>query len=147
MGGKCIIIDHIVDRRTGFPLTIVTNMGRILKRELIQREVRVGAMYIDFGIANRYYKRGIEIDGRDFHRDITVEQERDEYLAKYGWSVLHIQAADIYRQPMLVQRKVLNFLARWKFKKLCAQNLYPGFDAYAYIYGSLNTNFGVHKPL
>lgn len=112
MGGKCIIIDHIVDRRTGFPLTIVTNMGRILKRELIQREVRVGAMYIDFGIANRYYKRGIEIDGRDFHRDITVEQERDEYLAKYGWSVLHIQAADIYRQPMLVQRKVLNFLAR-----------------------------------
>jgi len=111
MGGKCIIIDHVKDRRTGFPLVIVTSMGRILKRELIMREVRVGAMYLDFAVATPWYKKGIEVDGKQWHQDIVQEQQRDDYLRQYGWQLLHIQAASIYREPSLVQRRILKFLA------------------------------------
>lgn len=111
MGGKAITIDHIKHPQTGFPLTIITSMGKTLRREFVQREVRVGAMYVDFGFETRYSKKAIEIDGDAFHRDIVREQERDEYCRERGWKLLHIQAADIYREPDLVQRRVMKFLA------------------------------------
>jgi hypothetical protein len=111
MGGKCIVVDHFQDPRSGFPLTIVTNLGRLFRRELVKREVRVGAMYIDFAVATPWYKKGIEVDGRDFHRDIVREVWRDGYLADYGWSVLHVPAASLYRDPWRVRQKVLTFLA------------------------------------
>jgi very-short-patch-repair endonuclease len=111
-GGKYKSSKRIRDPKTGFPLTIVYSMGKILKRELIKREVRAGAMWIDFGALTNYFNRGIEIDGRAYHRDILKEQERDEYVAQYGWSLLHIEAGEVYRNPNFVQRKVLEFLAR-----------------------------------
>lgn len=112
MGGKAISLDHVKHPYTGFPLTIVTSMGAILEREFIQREVRIGAMYVDFGVANKYYKKAIEIDGLNFHRDIVKEQRRDEYCRERGWKLLHIQAADVYRQPILVRKLVVKFLAQ-----------------------------------
>ena len=111
-GGKYKVLKHIRDPKTGFPLTIVFSLGKILKRELIKHEVRVGAMWIDFGALTNYFNRGIEIDGRAYHRDILKEQERDEYVAQFGWSLLHIEAGEVYRNPNFVQRKVLNYLAR-----------------------------------
>lgn len=111
MGGRYITLSWITDPRTDFPLTIVLTLGTILKREMIRREVRVGAMYIDFGVETRWYRKGIEVDGRLFHMDIVKEQERDEYVRQYGWNLLHINAGEIYREPDRVQQKILKFLA------------------------------------
>ena len=111
MGGKCVIVDHVKDPKTGFPLTFVTNMGTLFRREFIEREVRVGAMYLDFAVATPYYKKGIEVDGKKWHQDITLEQERDDYIGQYGFNLLHIQTASIYREPARVQQRILKFLA------------------------------------
>lgn len=112
MGGKAIVIDHLKHPQTGFPLTIVTSMGKTLRREYARREVRVGAMYVDFGFVTRYSKKGVEIDGADFHRNIVYEQDRDDYCRQRGWKLLHIQAADLYRAPKLVKKRVIKFLAQ-----------------------------------
>lgn len=112
MGGKVITFDWVKHHRTNFALGIVITLGKILKREHIEREVRIGKYYVDFGVANKYYKRAIEIDGRNFHRDIVKEQERDDYCAGFGWSILHIQATDLWQQPDIIQRQVLKFLSK-----------------------------------
>lgn len=112
MGGKAIVIDHLKHPQTGFPLTVVTTMGWTLRREYVRREVRVGAMCVDFGFVTPYSKKAIEIDGEDFHRDVVKELQRDEYLRVRGWRVLHIQAVDVYRTPNLVRKRVHNFLAQ-----------------------------------
>jgi very-short-patch-repair endonuclease len=111
MGGRRIIIDNIKDPKTGFPLCIVTKKGRILKGESLGREVRVGAMYIDFATVGLVYQKGIEIDGAAFHSDIVKEQDRDDYLKNYGWQILHIKAADVFYNQNSVRSKVANFLA------------------------------------
>lgn len=110
-GGKFITFSHIKNPFTKFPLTFITSLGVILERENIQREVRAGAMYVDFGQTTKYGNKGIEIDGKNFHRDIIKELKRDEYLKNYGWQLLHIQAEIIYREPKLVQNAVIKFLA------------------------------------
>ena len=110
-GGKYITVGRVRDPRTGFPLTIITSLGSILRRELIKREVRVGRYFVDFGTLTRYYKKGIEVDGRNFHQDIVKEQTRDDYFRQFGWQLFHIQAASVFREPQIVQRKVLEFLA------------------------------------
>lgn len=113
MGGTVIVLDHIhAPYGNKFPLAVVVSLGRILKREHVKREVRVGKHFIDFGVEHKSFKRGIEIDGRNFHQDVLKELERDEYVGEYGWRLLHIQAADLYRNPNFVQRRVLEFLSK-----------------------------------
>ena len=111
MGGKRIIIDFFKDHKTGFPLCIVTSQGRILKGECLAREVRVGAMYIDFATVGLVYQKGIEIDGAAYHQDIVKEQDRDDYLRNYGWQVMHIKAADVFYNQNSVRSRVAEFLA------------------------------------
>lgn len=110
-GGRFHTTNLIKDRRTGFPLTIITSLG-VLERELVKREVRVGKYFVDFGAITPYYRRAIEIDGKNFHQDIVHEQERDEYCGSFGWALFHIQAATVFREPSLVQREVLKWLAK-----------------------------------
>ena len=113
MGGKAITIDSIrYPNKNKFPLTIIYNCGKFLRRNLMQREVRVGAMYVDFAFVDPYTNKAIEIDGSDYHKDHIREAERDEYLKVRGWQILHIPAMDLYRQPGRVQQRVLNYLAR-----------------------------------
>lgn len=111
MGGRVLTIDRIKRKQTGFPLTFFISMGRTLRREMVEREVQVGAYYVDFGFITGAGQQAIEIDGQDFHMDVVKEQERDEYLARYGWRVLHIQAVDLYRKPDAVRKRVVDFLA------------------------------------
>lgn len=111
-GGIVITIPFIKYPKTGFPLAIILTIGYRLRRENIQREVRVGAMYIDFASIDRFSKKAIEIDGRNFHRDIVREQRRDDYLYRRGWIVLHIQASDLYRNPKETKKRVMKFLAK-----------------------------------
>lgn len=111
MGGRYITFSWIKDPQTSFPMTLVLDLGTALKRESIRREVRAGAMFIDFATVGLTYKKGIEVDGRAFHMDIVKEQERDEYVGQFGWHLLHINAGEIYREPNRVQRRILNFLA------------------------------------
>jgi very-short-patch-repair endonuclease len=110
MGGRCRQIRWLKDPRTGFCFTRIKSLGTTLSKELVQREVRAGAMYIDFAVATKYYKKGIEIDGRAYHMDILREQQRDNYVAQYGYKLLHIQAIDLRLRPQIVQRRVLDFL-------------------------------------
>lgn len=112
MGGNYKIVRQLRDPRTGFCFVYKTNLGTILSRELVQREVRVGAMYMDFAVTTNYYKRGIEIDGRAYHRDILKEQKRDAYVLQYGYELLHIEAIELTLKPQFVQRNVLNFLQK-----------------------------------
>lgn len=111
MGGTAITIDLFRDPRTKFPFTFVLSMGPVFKAELIQREVRIGKYYADFAVSTPYYKKAIECDGRQWHLDVVHEQERDEYFAEYGFSVLHIPASDLYHYPNLVHERVLRFLS------------------------------------
>lgn len=111
MGGRYITLSWIKDPKTDFPMTFVLDLGKVLKREAIEREVRVGAMYIDLATVGLRYCRGIEVDGTLFHMDIVKEQERDEYVANYGYSLLHINAGDIYRDPLRTRIRIINFLA------------------------------------
>lgn len=111
MGGHCTTIKFLRYGPNHFPLVLVWSLGKVLERERIQREVRAGAMFIDFGVVTPYYKRGIEIDGRDFHRDVIKERERDVYVANHGgWKLLHVQADILYREPYRVQNAVLEWL-------------------------------------
>lgn len=110
MGGKVYTNERIRHPQSGFPFAVVLSLGTILKREKICREVRAGKCRIDFGCTNKYYKKGIEIDGRNFHQDIIKELERDEYVKQFGWQLLHIQAAELWRNPAKVQRRVIAYL-------------------------------------
>lgn len=110
MGGTGWQLPWLKDPRTGFCFTRITSMGRILTNELVQREVRVGAMYVDFAVSTRYYKKGIEIDGRAYHMDVLREQQRDEYCQRYGYKLLHVRAVDLRLNPQNVQRRVIDFL-------------------------------------
>lgn len=112
MGGRVILVDHVRHPDTGFSLAVITSMGKTLRREFVQREMRVGAMYVDFAFVTQYSKKAVEIDGKDWHRDVVREQQRDDYLRSYGWNVLHIQAADIYSKPKFVRDKTITFLSR-----------------------------------
>lgn len=111
MGGRVLVFNYVRSTSTHYPLAIFISMGKILRREFVQREVRVGAMHVDFAFITSYGRQAIEIDGRNFHMDVVREQERDEYLNGRGWRVLHIQAVDLWRNPDAVQRRVIRFLA------------------------------------
>lgn len=112
MGGKVLVINRLRHPRSNFPMAFVLSLGTILKRENVAREVRAGKCFIDFGADTKYYKKGIEIDGRNWHMDVVKEIERDEYVAQFGWRLLHIQAADLYRNSAIVQRRVIDFLKK-----------------------------------
>lgn len=109
MGGKVLKIKRLRDPRTGFCFALIWRRPRIFKHEFVQREVRVGPYFIDFG---NDIGRGIEIDGQDYHRDIVAEFERDSYLYQRDWHLLHIQAYLLWQQPDRVQREVVGFLTK-----------------------------------
>lgn len=120
MGGKVLTFDNIKSTKTGFPLTYVRSLGKWLKERGYEREVRVGSKFTDFGSFAQ--QRGIEIDGRNFHRDIVKEQERDDYFEDYGWILLHIQAADLWQSPDRVQRDVIKFITPRANNKMIQKN-------------------------
>lgn len=76
----------------------------------MQREVRVGAYYADYAVSTPYYRKAIECDGERWHSDVVKEQQRDEYLARYGFSVLHLTADDLFHHPNEVHKRVLKYL-------------------------------------
>jgi very-short-patch-repair endonuclease len=112
LGGKAIVIDHIRGNRTkknpaGFPLTFITTMGNLLGSENVRREVRCGKYWIDFG---NDIRRGIEVDGEDYHQDVVYEQERSDFLRKQGWLIFRIPGHRLYREPDRVAQDVIVFL-------------------------------------
>ncbi len=107
-GGWVIVVPFIRDPRTKFPMAFFLWLGTYLRSENIRREVPVGSKWVDFG---NDLKRGIEIDGGRFHRDIVREQERTEYLAKRGWTLLRIPGTEIRRYPQKVADRVVDFLS------------------------------------
>lgn len=108
-GGTYITLTYIKDPDTGYPLTIVTSLGTILKRELIRREITVGRYFIDFGQITPWTRRGIKIEDQ---QDIVREQQLDDYVRGLNWQLFHLQAAAVFREPMRVQQRVLEWLAR-----------------------------------
>ena len=110
MRGRAYTVPFIKHSRTGFPLTFLS-LGKLLRGELIEREVRIGRMYADFATPRASYRKCIEIDGRQYH-DIVYDQEKDDYLAARGWQVLRIPARQIYKKPREVYVATLRFLKR-----------------------------------
>lgn len=113
MGGLVLNVPFVKSRRTSFCLAFVLSMGKVLKRELVQREVRIGRYFADFCVATPFYRCIIEIDGRYYHNskmDIVYDQERDDYLHERGWVVMRIPARRLWREPLRVRADVLKFL-------------------------------------
>lgn len=108
-GGKYWQTNLIKDRTTGRPFTLVLDLGVILKRELVEREVRVGRYFIDFGAITPYDRKGIKIEPR---ADIVRQQDDRDYFGSFGWHLFHLEAASVFREPMRVQSEVLKYLAR-----------------------------------
>lgn len=108
LGGVAITFPFLRDPRTDFPAAIVWR-GRFLKAELVRREVRVGRYYIDFG---NDIRRGVEVMSDEWHKDIVAEDERREYIEKYGWQLLYIWASDIRDRPNIVRDRVRIFLTK-----------------------------------
>ena len=73
----------------------------------VKREHSVGPYWVDFAVPRR--KLGIEIDYHSSHRDIVKEYDRDQALAKRGWTVLHLRPP-ILDKPDKVKQKVKQFL-------------------------------------
>lgn len=107
MGGRVYMSRRIVNKN-GFGLTFVLSLGKTLRHEKIKREVRVGKCYVDFGAMD--IGRGLEVDGKDYHRDVVAEFDRDSYLYQRNWRIMHIEASQLWRDPDKVQRDVLKFL-------------------------------------
>lgn len=109
LGGRVLVIPWLRGGSNRFPLAMVVSMGKIFRSEGVHREMRVGSKFIDFGVVTKYYRKAVECDGTRYH-DILKDQERDEYLKARGFSVLHIKATRIYREPKKVRRMVIDFL-------------------------------------
>ena len=109
MGGAVYTLPFLKSKRTGFPFSIVLTLGRTLRTEKFKREVRFGKYFVDF--ANDV-DRIIEIDGATYHMDVVADFERDQYIR--GWHddvmILRIKAAQLYREPNLVQADVIKFI-------------------------------------
>lgn len=111
-GGRVWRVGWLRNPRTGFCF-VYYNIGPFLKREFIEREVRVGpGVFVDFGAKTRYYKKAIEILGWQWHQDVLAEQSRHDYLTSMGWEVIYIEARQLWRDPESVKRKVSHFLSK-----------------------------------
>lgn len=111
MGGHAITVP-LINVRTMYgrhPLTFLF-LGRVLRRELIEHEVRIGSRYADFATPNAAYLKVIELDGKHHQMDIVADQEREDYLRQYGAEIYRIQARRLWREPWKVRREVLRFL-------------------------------------
>lgn len=108
MGGRVVRVKWLRDPHTKFPLAVVVRYGRLFRNERVRREVGCGRYWIDFG---NDIKRGIEIDGHPYHQDVVSEFDREVFLREHGWRLLRIGVSEMYRNPNLVQRQVLKFLA------------------------------------
>lgn len=107
MGGKFLKINKLKHPKTHFPFAIVLSMGKVLETEKFKREVRIGKYFVDFGNDIAW---AIEVDGKNFHRDVVAEFDRDSYIYQRGWRIWHIDAVRLWNSPDLVQREVLKFL-------------------------------------
>ena len=108
MHGQVLIVPFVKSRRTGFSLAIIWR-GKILKRELVYREVRSGRYWIDYGVITPFYKKGIELHSKQWHGDIVADQERDDYLKAHGWQMRYVTAKHL-REPKRVYAEILRFL-------------------------------------
>jgi hypothetical protein len=108
MRGHVFTIPFIKNRRTGFPLAIIMP-GRILRRELVYREMPAGPFFIDYAVVTPFYKRGIELHSKEWHGDIVRDQERDDYLKAHGWQMRYVTAKHL-REPKRVFAEVLRCL-------------------------------------
>lgn len=114
MGCKTLTVPYLRSLRTGYPLAFIVPAGWY-KASYIEREVRVGRgkqqASIDF--ANRRTRLGLEIDGRDYH-DIVADQQRDEWLLKYGWRIKRVPAAMVNpRSKQYNPERVLSTISKW----------------------------------
>jgi len=64
----------------------------------IQKQVKIGKYRVDILIEGRDCDLVVECDGAEFHTDQEKEKERDEYLIKLGYSVMHLTGSEIYRK-------------------------------------------------
>jgi very-short-patch-repair endonuclease len=108
MRGHVLTTPFVKSRRTGFPLAIIWR-GKILKRELVYREVPAGPFFIDYAVVTPFYKRGIELHSKEWHRDIVRDQEREEYLKARGWEIRYITSKHL-AEPKRLFAEVLRFL-------------------------------------
>jgi very-short-patch-repair endonuclease len=114
MGGRVLRLKFLRDRRTHFPLALVIRQPKLFKRERVRREVGYGSYWVDF--ANDL-NRIIEVDGSAYHMDVVADFDREVAIKeicrrhKYDARFLRIRGDELYRDPNVVQRKVLEFLA------------------------------------
>ena len=106
-----------------------TTLGKILKRLQVESPIeeilrnallmaglgkhlrtqfKIGAKRVDFAFP--IARLAVEADGKEYHRadilQLEKDLERDKYLARRGWRVLHIEGLAIRRNIQLCVEKI-----------------------------------------
>jgi len=69
---------------------------------------RVGNKWPDFAVIEK--RKIIECDGERWHKDKKKEQERDLYLARCGWDVLHLTGSEIVSKADECKERIFEFI-------------------------------------
>lgn len=101
--------------KTGSPIEDFMLMGlaRHGLADLCKPQFKIGKKIVDFAFPEQ--RLVVECDGKEYHFtekwQIERDQDRDKYLARKGWRVLHIEGLAIRRNIELCMEKVKEALA------------------------------------
>jgi very-short-patch-repair endonuclease len=74
-----------------------TAIEKTVLKQYVKQQFQIGSKTVDFAFP--IAKLVVECDGKDYHyatiEQVEKDQERDKYLAKRGWRILHIEGKAI----------------------------------------------------
>jgi very-short-patch-repair endonuclease len=84
----------------------------------VEEQKAIGNYKVDFAIETRFkgkeFKIAIECDGHDFHEKTKAQalrdKQRDRYLIKEGYTVMHFTGSEIYANPYKCVCEVLQII-------------------------------------
>jgi len=76
-------------------IELFSHIQKLFKTAKLEYPVRIGdrTFYLDIAIPE--YKIDIEYDGKEWHKDIKKDLERDQKLNSLGWNVFRIKQGDV----------------------------------------------------
>jgi hypothetical protein len=61
---------------------------------------------IDFVLNNNFIKLAIEIDGKEWHKDVEFDSMRDKELHSYGYQTIHFPASHTIRGIHIIRNSI-----------------------------------------
>lgn len=76
-------------------IELFSHIKKRFKTAKLEYPIRVGSRTFYLDIAIPEYKIDVEYDGKEWHRDIQKDSERDKKLSSLGWNVIRIKQGDV----------------------------------------------------